>query len=92
MNGLTPALTLTLSPRRGNSHRTALENLDVSMSVLASSEFASNANRTNNATRLPLTQRMFLPLPGGEGRGEGERLAKHFSTFIIQRSSFCIFV
>jgi hypothetical protein len=90
MNGVTSALTLTLSPRRGNRYRTSLKNFDVFTPVAAPLHFAPDANRTNNLARLSLTQRTFLPLPGGEGRGEGERSHKHSPPFFIHHSTFHI--
>ena len=47
------ALTLTLSPRRGNHQRPLLE-------------------KSGNDQHFPVLEKI-LPLPGGEGRGEGER-------------------
>ena len=92
MNGLTSALTLTLSPRRGNSSRAQLGCSDVFMPVAALLQFAPDANGTNNAARQALTPRAFPPLPGGEGRGEGGSSHKSFLPFFIQPSSFCNFV
>ncbi len=57
-----PSLTLTLSPRRGDSKWALLDLLGCA--VYPPREFAFGL-------------RMILPLLGGEGRGEGERLAKH---------------
>jgi hypothetical protein len=90
MNGVTPALTLPLSPRRGDGNRASLENLDAFLPVAALLQFAPDANRTDNPPRLRLTPRAFLPLPGGEGRGEGERSHKLPPPFTIHHSSFCI--
>jgi hypothetical protein len=53
------ALTLTLSPRRGNERSPALV-LRLTVRPILSLEFFRQ-------------QRTILPLPGGEGRGEGGR-------------------
>jgi plasmid stabilization system protein ParE len=55
----TTSLTSALSPRRGSRHRPSS---DCSVTLLP-----------NPAHDIPMNRRTIHPLPGGEGRGEGER-------------------
>ncbi len=52
-----PPLTLTLSPGEREQQ--------------AKAPFASAASRANSDSRIHPARRTMLPLPGGEGRGEG---------------------
>jgi hypothetical protein len=55
----TTALTLALSPRRGN-HRSVALGLRLTVRPIPAPEFSQQ-------------RQTILPLPGGEGRGEGGR-------------------
>jgi hypothetical protein len=66
------ALTLTLSPRRGNERSRVLI-LRLTVRPILSLKFSKQ-------------RRMFLPLPRGEGRGEGGRRHSFFNSKTNKRS------
>ena len=67
------ALTPALSPRRGRTAATLLENVDGVRALSASLWFTVRRSKWNDVPARHNTRQTSLPLPGGEGRGEGER-------------------
>ncbi len=67
------ALTPALSPRRGRPATTRLESSNVLRTLSDSLKFKVCGSKGKDVLAGHKTRRTFLPLPGGEGRGEGER-------------------
>lgn len=69
----TPALTPTLSPRRGRILRRVLRQRQPSVLRQYSPAKHQPAATGNSTSKSSPRVRSLSPLPGGEGQGEGER-------------------
>jgi hypothetical protein len=67
-----PALTPALSPRRGGSHLASIESADLG-AITGCHASVARGRPTLDTSVSPEDCRRELPLPGGEGRGEGDR-------------------
>src|SRR6266481_4595812 len=68
------ALTPTLSPKEREAESAGLESSDAARYVAAAfSSLAKQPDELRGRANISSRRRMFLPLPGGEVWGEGER-------------------